>query len=144
MKKIGVVLAVEKGNVIIRAQRDSSCGSCAGKAACGTLGSWNLKEKNKDDFDIRLPNALNAKEGDIVTVEVPDQLILTASMMFYGYPVLAFLIVGGLAFQLAGSLELSGDLFSAIGGLLGAGITWLWLMKRADSFEMPKMVEIQR
>ena len=144
MKKIGIVIAVEKDNVIIRAQRDSSCGSCAGKAACGTLGSWNLKEKNKDDFDIRLPNVLNAKEGDIVTVEVPDQLILTASMMFYGYPVLAFLIVGGLAFQLAESLELSGDLFSAIGGLLGAGITWLWLMKRADSFEMPKMVEIQK
>ncbi len=144
MKKIGIVIAVEKDNVIIRAQRDSSCGSCAGKAACGTLGSWNLKEKNKDDFDIRLPNALNAREGDIVTVEVPDQLILTASMMFYGYPVLAFLIVGGLAFQFAENFGLSGDLFSAIGGLLGAGMTWLWLMKRADSFEMPKMVEIQK
>ncbi len=144
MKKIGIVLTVEKGDVIIRAQRDSSCGSCAGKAACGTLGSWNLKEKNKDDFDIRLPNTLNAKEGDIVTVEVPDQLILTASMMFYGYPVLAFLIVGAFAFQLAESLELSGDLFSAIGGLLGAGITWLWLMKRSECFEMPKMVEIQK
>jgi len=138
------VIAVEKDNVIIRAQRDSSCGSCAGKAACGTLGSWDTKEKNKDDYDIRLPNALNAKEGDIVTVEVPDQLILTASMMFYGYPVLAFLIVGAVSFQLAENLGLSGDLFSAIGGLLGAGMTWLWLMKRADSFEMPKMVEIQK
>jgi sigma-E factor negative regulatory protein RseC len=144
LRKVGIVIAVEKNDVVIRAQRDSSCGSCAGKSACGTLGSWNLKEKNKDDFDIRLPNALNAREGDIVTVEVPDQLILTASMMFYGYPVLAFLIVGGLAFQLAESLDLSGDLFSAIGGLLGAGMTWLWLMKRADSFEMPKMVEVQR
>jgi len=144
LKKVGIVIAVKKGDVVIRAQRDSSCGSCAGKSACGTLGSWNLKEKNKDDFDIRLPNALNAKEGDIVTVEVPDQLILTASMMFYGYPVLAFLIVGGLAFQLAENVGLSGDLFSAIGGLLGAGMTWLWLMKRVDSFEMPKMVEIQK
>jgi sigma-E factor negative regulatory protein RseC len=144
LKKVGIVIAVEKGDVVIRAQRDSSCGSCAGKAACGTLGSWNIKEKNKDDFDIRLPNALNAKEGDIVTIEVPDQLILTASMMFYGYPVLAFLIVGGFSFQLAENLGLSGDLFSAIGGLLGAGMTWVWLMKRVDSFEMPKMVEIQK
>ena len=109
MKKIGVVIAVDKGDVVIRSQRESSCGSCAGKSACGTLGSWDVKKKEKDDYDIRLPNTLNAREGDVVTVEVPDQLILTASMTFYGYPVLAFLIVGGLAFSLAESAGLSGD-----------------------------------
>ena len=141
---MGVVIAVDKDEVVIRAQRESSCGSCAGKSACGTLGSWDISKKDKNDYDIRLPNILNASEGDVVTVEVPDQLILTASMTFYGYPVLAFLIVGGLAFSLAESVGLSGDLFSAMGGLVGAGATWIWLMKRPNRMQMPKMVEIDR
>lgn len=144
MKKVGVVIAVERDEVIIRAQRESSCGSCAGKSACGTLGSWDIKKKDKNDYDIRLPNVLNAKQGDVVTVEVPDQLILTASMTFYGYPVLAFLISGGLSFQMAESLGLSGDLFSAVGGLLGAGVIWAWLMKRPNLMQMPEMVEVQQ
>ena len=144
MKKTGVVIAVEKDNVVIRAQRESSCGSCAGKSACGTLGSWDIKKKDKNDYDIRLPNTLHAKQGDMVTVEVPDQLILTASMTFYGYPVLAFLIAGAISFQFAEKLGLSGDLFSAVGGLLAAGATWMWLMKRPNMMQMPEMVEIER
>jgi len=144
MKKVGVVIAVEQDEVVIRSQRESSCGSCAGKSACGTLGSWDIKKKDKNDYDIRLPNILHAKQGDVVTVEVPDQLILTASMTFYGYPVLAFLIVGGFAFSFGESMGLSGDLFSAIGGLLGASLTWMWLMKRPNMMQMPEMVEIQR
>jgi len=144
LKKVGVVIAVEQDEVVIRSQRESSCGSCAGKASCGTLGSWDVKKKDKNDYDIRLPNTLHAKQGDMVMVEVPDQLILTASMTFYGYPVLAFLIVGGLSFSLAEGMGLSGDLFSAMGGLLGAGLTWMWLMKRPNMMQMPEMVEIQK
>jgi len=144
VKKEGVVIAVEGGNVVIRSQRESSCGSCAGKASCGTLGSWDVKKKEKNDYDIRLPNALNAREGDVVVVEVPDQLILTASMTFYGYPVLAFLLTGAFSFKVGEALGLSGDLFSALGGLLGAGITWAWLMRRPSLMQMPEMIEIQR
>jgi len=144
LKKSGIVVSVEKGDVVIRAKRESSCGSCAGKSACGTLGSWDIKKKDKNDYDIRLPNVLNAKQGDMVTIEVPDQLILTASMTFYGYPVLAFLMAGGLSFQMAESMGWSGDLFSALGGLAGAGLMWTWLMKRPNLMQMPEMIEIQR
>ncbi|MDQ7002911.1 MAG: SoxR reducing system RseC family protein [Ghiorsea sp.] len=144
MKKTGVVIVVEQDEVVIRAPRESSCGSCAGQSACGTLGSWDIKNKDKNDYEIRLPNTLHAKQGDVVTVEVPDQLILKASMMFYGYPVLAFLIMGAISFQAALSLGLSGDLFSAVGGLTAAGLTWLWLMKRPDMMQMPTMVEVER
>jgi len=144
LKKTGVVVAIEHDEVVVRAQRESSCGSCAGKSACGTLGSWDIKKKDKNDYEIRLPNTLHAKQGDMVTIEVPDQLILTASMMFYGYPVLAFLVVGAIAFQVAQSLGLSGDLFSAVGGLIASGLTWVWLMRRPNMLQMPKMVEIDR
>ncbi len=144
MKKTGVVIAVEGDEAVIRAQRESSCGSCAGKSACGTLGSWDINKKNKDDYDIRLPNTLRAQVGDVVTVEVPDQLILTASMTFYGYPVLAFLLAGGAAFQLAEQAGLSGDMFSAVAGLLAAGATWYWLMKRPNTLPLPNMIEVER
>ncbi len=144
MRKSGLVIAVEQNEVLIRAQRESSCGSCAGKSACGTLGSWDIKKKDKNDYDIRLPNTLNARVGDMVTVEVPDQLILTASMTFYGYPVLAFLIWGAFSFTFAEKLGLSGDLFSAVGGLIGAMVTWLWLMKRPNTMMMPMMIQIEK
>jgi len=144
VKKEGVVIAIEGQDVVIRSQRESSCGSCAGKASCGTLGSWDVKEKEKNDYDIRLPNALHAAVGDVVMVEVPDQLILTASMTFYGFPVLAFLISGGVSFKVGEALGMSGDLFSALGGLLGAGLTWVWLMKRPSLMQMPEMIEIYR
>jgi len=144
VKKEGVVIAIEGEDVVIRSQRESSCGSCAGKASCGTLGSWDVKKKEKNDYDIRLPNTLHAAVGDVVMVEVPDQLILTASMTFYGFPVLAFLISGGLSFKVGEALGMSGDLFSALGGLLGAGLTWVWLMKRPSLMQMPEMIEIYR
>ena len=144
MKKTGLVVAVAHDDVVVRAQRESSCGSCAGKSACGTLGSWDIKKKDKNDYEITLPNVLHARVGDMVTIEVPDQLILTASMTFYGYPVLAFLIAGATSFQFAEGLGFSGDLFSAIGGIIGAGATWMWLMKRPNMMQMPEMVEIER
>ncbi len=144
MRKAGVVIALKQGDALIRAERESSCSSCAGKSACGTLGSWNAGGKNKNQYDITLPNILGAKVGDVVTVEVPDQLIVTASLMFYGLPVFAFLLLGALSFTLAEQFGLSGDLFSAVGGLLGAALVWSWLMKRADHLQQPSMIEVQR
>ena len=144
MRKQGQVIAVESGDVVIRSQRESSCGSCAGQSACGTLGSWDAGKKERNQYDIRLPNILHAKVGDVVTVEVPDRLILTASMMFYGLPVLAFLMLGALGFLLAEQMGLSGDIFSAIGGLIGAFSVWIWLMRRAGVMQIPQMVAIER
>lgn len=144
MKKQGQVIDLKAGDAVIRSERESSCGSCAGKSACGTLGSWDAGKKDKNQYDIQLPNTLNAKVGDVVTVEVPDQLILTASMIFYGYPVLAFLICGAVSFVLAENGGLSGDVFSALGGLLGAGSVWYWLMNRPNNLQLPMIVDIQR
>ena len=148
MKKQGVVIALEQGNAVIRAERESSCGSCAGKSACGTLGAWEKgaaeepQEKTKNQYDIRLPNILLAKVGDVVTVEVPDQLILQVSVMFYGLPVLAFLLFGALSFFVAEAIGFSGDLASALFGLGGAGLVWLWMMNHAEKFDAPQMVQV--
>lgn len=149
MRKQGVVIALAQGSAVIRAERESSCGSCAGKSACGTLGAWGKgavaeepQEKTKNQYDICLPNILLAKVGDVVTVEVPDQLILQVSAMFYGLPVLAFLVCGGLGFFAAETLGFSGDLASALFGLGGAGLIWLWMMNHVETFDTPKMVEI--
>lgn len=146
MKKQGVVIALEQDFAVIRAERESSCGSCAGKSACGTLGSWDgmqkTEQKKSNEFDIRLPNVLLARVGDVVTVEVPDQLILNVSMMFYGLPVLSFLICGALGFQLGLMAGFSADVLSALFGLAGAGLVWVWMMKHVQHFDAPKMIEV--
>jgi len=54
------------------------------------------------------------------------------------------LIAGGLSFSFAESVGLSGDLFSALGGLTGAGLSWAWLMKRPGLMKMPEMIDIER
>jgi len=142
MRKQGVVVAIEGKDAVIRSEKESSCGSCAGKSSCGTLGSWDVQKKNKNQLDVILPNILHAQVGDVVTVEVPDQLILKASLMFYGLPVLAFMLCGALGFSLAEWFALSGDLFSAIGGLAGAAAVWVYLMNRPNTMEMPTMVAV--
>ncbi|MDQ6988554.1 MAG: SoxR reducing system RseC family protein [Mariprofundaceae bacterium] len=143
MQKQGVVIEVVADHVVIRSEKESSCGSCAGKASCGTLGSWDIAKKQKNQIDITLPNTLQAQVGDVVTVEVPDNLILKASMMFYGLPVLAFLLLGGLSFVLADAAGWSGDLFSALGGSSGAMFIWIWLMQRPNTMPLPVMVNKQ-
>ena len=144
MDKQGLVVGVEGDVAIVRANRESSCGSCAGKSACGTLGSWDIKKKEKNQFDIRLPNTLKANVGDIVVVEVPEQLILTASALFYGVPVLAFMLCGGVSFVLAEGLGGSGYLYSAMGGLGGAALAWFGLMKWNLSLDIPRIMEVMR
>jgi len=144
MQQTVVVQSVEGDQAWVLGTRESSCSSCAGKASCATLGSWNAKPVR-----MRVHNTMGAAVGDEVVVEVPDRFVLTATWRLYGQPMLAFLLVG-LACRAAGQAmgwhEI--DALAAVGGIVAVAAYYLfgrhrWLAPRdAASDWAPHIVDI--
>jgi len=118
------VIAIERDEAIVSGRRATSCGDCAGKASCSTLGSW------KERFvEMRVKNSIHAHVGDEVLLELPDAVLLRIAWRLYGMPVLAFVICGlvvrSLALSAAWPLP---DVWAAAAGLSGVLAAYGWLM----------------
>jgi len=123
MEQAVVVMDVAHGQALVRGRRASACGSCAGKSACGTLGSWVERFA-----DMRVANPLGAKIGDEVTIEVPDGEFLRAALRLYGAPMLGFFTAGFASRALAFSMGASSpEMWAAGGALAGMVAVFLWL-----------------
>lgn len=83
------VIAIEGDHAVVSGQRASTCGDCAGKASCATMGSWRERV-----IELRIPNTAHARIGDIVLLEVPDRVLLRTAFHLYGLPMLAFITAG--------------------------------------------------
>ena len=83
------VMSVEGDHAVVRGQRASTCGDCAGKASCATMGSWRERV-----IELRIPNTAHAHIGDIVLLEVPDRALLRTAFHLYGLPMLVFIMAG--------------------------------------------------
>jgi len=117
------VIALDGEDALLQGVKRSACGSCAGRASCGTMGAWMTRA-----LQLRAVNSLRVRVGDLVEVEVPDRHLLIASALLYGLPLLAF-FVGGLLLRLLfvvlGWSENVGFLSGAVTGLAAA-----WLLAR--------------
>lgn len=123
MEQTVVVMEATHGEALVRGRRATACGSCAGKSACGTLGSWVERFA-----EMRVANPLGAKIGDEVTIEVPDGEFLRAALRLYGAPMLGFFAAGFIVRALAFSIgAASPELWAAIGALVGMAVVFLWL-----------------
>jgi len=117
------VMDVQAGEALVRGRRATACGNCAGKSACGTLGSWVERFA-----EMRVANPLGAKIGDEVIVEVSDGEFLRAALRLYGAPMLGFFVVGFGVRAIAMSLQVGDpELLAAGGALLGMFGVFFWL-----------------
>jgi len=89
MQQQVTVIAIEKRDAIVRGNRASACGDCAGKTSCSTLGSWTERF-----IELRLKNSLGARIGDRVLLEVPDSAVMKIAFRLYALPMLAFILAG--------------------------------------------------
>lgn len=123
MQQTVMVIEAANGEALVRGRRASSCGSCAGKASCGTLGSWVERFA-----EMRVANPLGAKPGDEVTIEVSDGEFLRAALRLYGAPMLGF-FVAGFAARAAAIATGSGnpEVVAALAAIAGMGGVFLWL-----------------
>ncbi len=119
------VMDVQAGEALVRGRRATACGNCAGKSACGTLGSWVERFA-----EMRVANPLGAKIGDEVIVEVSDGEFLRAALRLYGAPMLGFFVLGFSVRAMAMSLQLGDpELLAAGGALAGMFGVFFWLRR---------------
>jgi len=130
------VIAIEGEYALLQGVKKSACGSCAGRASCGTMGAWVTRA-----LQLRTPNTLGAKAGEVVEVEVPDRHLMIASLLLYGLPLLAFFIGGLLLRWMAGWLGLSPDGGFLLGGSTGVALAW-WLARQLQPAQMVSMVRV--
>lgn len=112
MRQTGIVCEIHGREAIVSGERASSCGSCAGKSACSTLGAWNAKQ-----MYLPVQNDIGAEVGDVVEIEVPDGVVLGSAFRLYGLPMLLFFAAGGIAYFIAGKVGANGDLMAALSGI---------------------------
>jgi len=118
------VIAVEADQALVRGQRASACGGCAGKTSCSTLGSWTERP-----IELRVKNSISASVGDQVVLEVPDSLLLKVSFKLYALPMLAFVFVGLAARSIALLQGLDhAELLAALAGMAAVVATFAWQM----------------
>lgn len=123
MQQTVMVVQVSGDEALVRGRRATACGSCAGKASCGTLGSWVERFA-----EMRVANPLGAKSGDEVTIEVPDGEFLRAALRLYGMPMLGFFVAGFASRAVAMAAGLAGaEFYAAFGALGGMLAVFLWL-----------------
>ena len=125
MEQRVTVIAIEGDEAIVSGRRANSCGDCAGKASCSTLGSW------KDRFvEMRVKNLIHARIGDEVLLELPDAVLLRVAFRLYGLPMLAFVLSGltvrSLALSSAWPLP---EVWAAAAGVLGVLATYGWILQ---------------
>ncbi len=129
MRQTGKVIELKGKKAVVRFMRSDACGHCN---ACFRLGS------NEADIDIE--NALKAKVGDVVGIEMHGKSVLKASLILYGVPLIALLAGAFIGSRL-------GDLYSALGGVLFAAGAFFILRALEPRFSRmtefkPRMVEI--
>ena len=83
MTEQGKVIKIEKNEAVVRVQRKSACASCA---MCA------MKPKDSH-IDVRVENALDAKEGDLVQIKLESGSVAKISLLVYILP-LALAVAG--------------------------------------------------
>ena len=96
----GHVIALETGNVSLRAEVEVSaavaCARCAAGRGCGA-GLLGASEKNRRVHAL-IAAGVDVHEGDEVRIELSPLQLLRASWLVYGLPLVAAVIATGVAY----------------------------------------------
>lgn len=107
-----LVLEVNGDQALIQTQRRSACQSCQLENSCGQ--GLVSKMSSERSMELWLDNHLGAQTGQTVTIAIPDEGLLQASVLMFVIPLLLMVLVAGFAMQLVG-----GDLSAIVGGVIG-------------------------
>lgn len=113
-----------RGGVWVEAQQQMGCSGCAAQGCGrGLLARWRRPAR----LALRTEAALSI--GDEVRVGVPDTGFLYSALVIYGWPLLAALLMGGLAEQLVPVGHVTVPL-SFLAGLALGMIASRWQLRR--------------
>ncbi|MBL1353197.1 MAG: SoxR reducing system RseC family protein [Zetaproteobacteria bacterium] len=139
MRQIVYVAEIHDDEVLVVGERASSCGGCAGKASCNTLGSWKEGSGNGRILSLRIQNTLAARINDEVVIEVADGLLLKTAFRLYAVPMILFIFFGGIAW-----FQTHSDVVASLVGILTilGYYGWIWQQGTPEGFDAT-MVEVR-
>lgn len=85
MEETGVVVQIKETTALIRAQRSTSCDSCAQKKSCHG-------DASDTDAFIEAENLIGARVGDHVVFTVSAGSVIKAGMLLYLFPIISFIV----------------------------------------------------
>jgi sigma-E factor negative regulatory protein RseC len=113
IEEVATVIECSEQQALLEAQRQSSCGSCAAKAGCGTAVFANTLGKKSSR--ITVANTLNLQVGDKVVVGLQENALLLGSFMIYLLPLIALIVFAVLGKWLTGQFFNSNNEILVIG-----------------------------
>lgn len=143
MEENGIVIQIKNTTAVIRAQRSTSCDSCAQKKAChgDTTGTEAL---------IEAENPVGAKVGDRVVFSVGAGSVVKAGLLLYLFPIISF--IGGVVLGQTLAARVfpmqNPDLVSGVLGVLFLALAfvilkvWGALMDRRKTFR-PQILRVE-
>lgn len=138
----GKVVAIEPGGRIrVAVNRQSSCGSCSARAACGQGLLQTLRPGRS--HEVSAVSRLPVRVGDTVVLGVVESLLVRGAVLVYLLPLLA-LLTGALLAEWLGLPETGSIAFGAAG--FGLAVLWLYFFNRklAGSEELlPEVLRIE-
>ncbi len=116
LKEQGLVVETKKDTAIIQTVSKASCSSCQVNSSCGT--GIISKAFGERSFITPIPNLLNAQQGDLVEIGIPEDLVVKTSLLVYLLPLGLMLGLSLLVGYLFPTLSELWTIASAIAGLI--------------------------
>lgn len=121
IEEAGVVVTVEPDAVWVVTQRKTTCGSCSARITCGQ-GLMTSLASDKKPHLIKISTDLLLREGDQVTLGMPEELLVRSAFLVYMLPLLA-MFISALGVNALNASE-PWIIFAAVLGFL-AGALWV-------------------
>jgi sigma-E factor negative regulatory protein RseC len=111
----GVVVAVDGRRLKVQIESVSACAACHAKGMC------TLSDKEEKLIDIEMPNGMEKKVGDVVTVVVTQQRGMQAVVLAYILPAIVVIL------SLVGLLNIVSEPVAIILSLLSLAVYYILL-----------------
>ena len=118
IEKSARVLRLEGELAVLEVEQQTACGQCAAKSGCGTSVLAGLFGR-KSEF--RAWNRIGARTGQSVTVGIPENVLIKASLLMYFLPLIT-LIVGAATGLWLMQGHILAEPVSIVAGIGGFGI----------------------
>lgn len=119
------VIAIEGKTAWVETQRQSTCGSCSAKNACGSSLLERLVGRRSNQLAVTPIEGMQA--GDEVVLGLEENSLLKGSFAVYMLPLLLMLLMAIIAEALFADSRVTSETVSILGGLAGLGMGLYWL-----------------
>ncbi len=136
-----IVLRRVDHRVEVELLRASACSGCEVAQGCGTGALGRLLGRRKRPLLVETDRELSP--GDRVVLSVPEAALVRVSLLIYGLPLVAMLVIGLLAQLLFHPSEWQLVIVCALGFWLGFRLATYCAAKIAQNLLLPAIVDIE-